>query len=366
MHRILQSVKDLFIDFEKQNENIKNLALLHDDVSVDLSGFDIAIMGIAGTNRISGVNKIRREFYKLYLPENAKIIDLGNLIFVDYNSVFDFFQQIANDLLDKNLKLIIIGGEEKLTKQFFKIFKEKRQKITSLSIGSEIDFTYHENWEDKFFLNYLLENQGFVLSHYHVGYQNFLFDYRTEKKLHQAKIKKIRLSEARKDLLDIEPYFRASTLISFDLSAIKYSDCPATTNPQPNGFSGLEACELAYWIGMSENLKIFGIYEYNHLRDTDNISAKLSAQIIWHFIDAYYYKSNKKIDSNNNFNTFFVKIKQENKDLKLKFLQDKRTNLWSLLKEINDKEYVYYCSYKDFELAQKGKLSRRIKGILNL
>jgi formiminoglutamase len=359
MHRILQSVKDLFIDFSENNDNIKNIALLHNNVNAKLSDFDIAIMGLADEREIDGINKIRKEFYRLFLPEKAKIIDFGNFILDYHDANVENLLKILNVVWNNNLKLLVIGGKEENNLYFFKFFNLIEKQIISTTIGAEIDFAPQEATSNKFFLNYIYKNPKVIEKHYHLGYQNYLFNFRLEEKLKQSKIKKIRLSQVRNDILDYEPSIRQSTLVSFDLTAIKYADCPATTTPQPNGFSALEACELAYWTGMSRNVKIFGIYEYNYLRDIDGISAKLSAQILWHFIYAYYL-SNKNISSNNNYNTFYVKIKQNEKNIKLKFKQDKRSNLWEL--EINNK--IYFCSLKDFQTTQKGDLSPRIKEIL--
>ena len=60
-----------------------------------------------------------------------------------------------------------------------------------------------------------------------------------------------------------EPLFRDSDVAIFDISAVRQSDAPGTMSPSPNGFYGEEICLLSRYAGISDNLKIFGLFDVN-------------------------------------------------------------------------------------------------------
>lgn len=93
-----------------------------------------------------------------------------------------------------------------------------------------------------------------------------------------------RVGAAKEDLEEMEPVLRNTHLLSFDISAIKYSDSPASSE-SPNGFTGEEACTLTRYAGMSPNISSLGIYGYLPQQDLNDLSAKQIAQMIWYFID---------------------------------------------------------------------------------
>jgi formiminoglutamase len=150
----------------------------------------------------------------------------------------------------------------------------------------------------------------------------------------------------------MEPVIRNTHLLSFDISAIKNSDAPASTQ-SPNGFTGEEACMLTRYAGMSNNISSFGIYGYLPQQDIHHLTAKQIAQMLWYFIDG---KSRSKqeaaIEDRNNFNEYHCTLTE----VDTIFLQSKKTGRWWL--QLPNKKFIA-CSYKDYVNASQNEIPER-------
>ena len=88
----------------------------------------------------------------------------------------------------------------------------------------------------------------------------------------------IRLGTLRSNLVVAEPFLRDAHLVSMDISAVKQSEAPGTRFSSPNGLLAEEACQLARYAGLSEQVSCFGIFEVNPKYDNHDQTAHLAAQ----------------------------------------------------------------------------------------
>ncbi len=342
MKKILQPLNNLFSNFSDENENISSIYKFHNIDNVDWSKFDIAILGISSEEEMGIPNAIRKQLYKLYLPENISIIELGNLLLSsDFQDKTKNIKIILDSILSKNIKLIVLGTKKRINSLFHNYFSEKNEEHSIVRITEKFKKNNVSNIKHPIIL----------------GYQNYLV---SKKETINSNIKAFRLSEVQADFLEYEPYFRTSIMTEINLSSIKFSDAPGTKNPQPNGFSAYEICKLANYAGLSEELNIFSIYNYNIKNDINKVTAKLSGQIIWHFIDALSRKKNFTNLNANNYSNYFVKISE---GLTLNFSHCSDTDRWWIK---NHEHKISACSYNDYNQAKENKLSTRIKKILQL
>ena len=79
-----------------------------------------------------------------------------------------------------------------------------------------------------------------------------------------------RLGDIKKNLHHVEPLFRNSDFVSFDMSSIRSSTFVSNVYSTPNGFDGEEACRIARYVGISDKITSFGIFEYNQFLDKLN------------------------------------------------------------------------------------------------
>lgn len=339
------------------NENrIASIDHLHKISNYLEKKYDIAFLNIYDKKNIIKPNLVRQHLYSLYKPQGVNIIDLGDLIYEDKNIFFNKIIDIFNLLNYNNTKLILISDNEKYNLFFFKYFNEINKKIKILNIDSRIDILGEtEN------LSYLSNSKNYkcISNLQIIGYQNYLVgDIISQKAKKEFNI--YRLSEVTAEISEIEPNFRNSDFVSLDISAVKSSDAPGSSKSSPNGFNSNEICKLAYFSGLSENIKVFGLHEINNKLDFNQTTSKLSAQIIWHFIDAYAL--NKKVNgSNKEFVIYYLDLEYNKIDIKLKFYHCKNTNRWWLEVIEDTNNNILACTNKDYELVKNKKLSKRLK-----
>src|SRR5665647_2604680 len=90
----------------------------------------------------------------------------------------------------------------------------------------------------------------------------------------------------------MEPYLRETDLVSFDFGSLKLSEAPGQVRNSPNGLTGEEACQLAWYAGIATNPGWFSIFRYSPSKDPQQNGAMMAAQIIWYFL----HGKSKKLD----------------------------------------------------------------------
>ena len=150
----------------------------------------------------------------------------------------------------------------------------------------------------------------------------------------------------------MERVLRNTSLLIFDINAIKYSDAPANKK-SPNGFSGEEACTLARYAGMSSRISTFGVYGYEPQNDVNELTAMQIAQMLWYFIDGVNRaKQEAAIEDRGYFNEYHCAFTE----VDTVFLQSKKTGRWWM--QLPNKKFIA-CSYKDYLLASSNEIPER-------
>jgi len=167
-----------------------------------------------------------------------------------------------------------------------------------------------------------------------------------------------RLGKVRSDMKYFEPFFRDALIHSFDISAVRQSDAPGTFNTSPNGFSGMEMCQMARFSGLSDHISVFLITEVNPLLDNRNQTSHLAAQIIWYFADAF---SQKTIETPNPADEKFTQyiVSLADSEFKLTFLKSNQTDRWWIKTPYEQRTQWKACSYQDYQMAGKQEIPER-------
>jgi hypothetical protein len=174
-----------------------------------------------------------------------------------------------------------------------------------------------------------------------------------------------RLGDVRKDLKMAEPVLRNADLLTFDISAVRFSDAPGNENASPNGFYGEEACQICWYAGLSERLSSIGFYEVNPDFDVNHQTAHLTAQMIWYFIEGFYHRRNEfPHETNDQFIRYRVQMEDFSDDLL--FFKSKRSDRWWLqvvrpenIQMKYERHYIVPCTYDDYKKALSNELPDR-------
>lgn len=381
-------LKDYFdpVSIETQNfENIAGNSGFPHSISVhtentnfrDISKFRIAILGVPegrnahGEGSEKGPDRIRAELYRLArIPGKSKIIDLGNMKKgVSFNDTIAGLTDILSFLIGGNIFPVIIGGSSALSVSIDRALSEKKIKYTLAAVDPRIDYMNEKRDPDSFnYLNTILHNHKSTLFHYiNIGYQTYLNDQQVVNRFLKRKSELVRIGDVRKAIYLTEPLLRDSDAAIFDISSVRQSDAPGTTSPSPNGFYGEEICLLSRYAGISDNLKVFCLFDVNPDFDIRNQTSGLAAQIIWFFLEGFSQKQYETPELGASNSGRFIKYHVRVTDLEddLIFVKSNLTDRWWMeLPAEDDKPGYIACSHEDYLKANHNEVPERwVRGI---
>lgn len=346
----------------------------------DLKRFRIAILGVPdgrnspGVGSSKGPDIIRDQLYRLSrIPGKVRIIDLGNMKNgLTFNDTIAGLTDILTLLLSEKIFPVIIGGSSSLVTAIDRCFSLSKTPYTLVTVDSRIDFHPERKEPDSYnFLNDIIYSNKSFLSHFiNIGYQTYLNDQQALNRLLRRRSELVRIGDVRQAIYLTEPLFRDSDVAVFDISAVRQSDAPAAYNPSPNGFYGEEICLLSRYAGISDKLKVFGLFDVNPGYDIRFQTSGLAAQIIWFFLEGFSQKQYETPSLNESNSGRFIRYHVRVTDLEddLIFVKSNLTDRWwiEIRTEQDDVQYVA-CSHEDYLKANINEVPDRwVKAIARI
>ena len=339
----------------------KHIAIYETELP-DITNADIVLVGINET-RGSGIfdladnaaDCIRRQLYQLhYWHTDVKIADIGNIkTGATLNDSYAAVKTVLAELFRMNKTVVLLGGSHDITLAQYFAYKEIQQVVEATCIDATINLKSENPLRSENFLLEMLTGEPNLVKHYnHIGFQSYFVHPRMLETMDKLRFDCYRVGAARENLDEMEPVIRNTHLLSFDISAIKYSDSPASSI-SPNGFTGEEACVLARFAGLSNKVNSFGIYGYLPQRDVKELSAKQISQMLWYFIDG---KSRSKQEASIEDRDYFNEYHTSFTEVESVFLQSKKTGRWWM--QLPNKKFIP-CSYKDYVHASQNEIPER-------
>ena len=346
----------------------------------DISKFKIAIFGVPegrnslNTGSLSGPDAIRGQLYSLAkIPGKSKMIDLGNMKQgVTFSDTIAGLSDVISVLINQNIFPVIIGGSSALITSVDKSFSALKTKYTMLAVDPRIDFSNDRKEPDSFnYLNNIIHNSKSTFDHYiNIGYQTYLNDQQVINRFLKRRFELVRIGDVRQAIYLTEPLFRDSDVVIFDISAVRQSDAPGTVSTSPNGFYGEEICLLAKYAGISDTLKIFGLFDVNPELDIRFQTSGLAAQILWFFLEGFSQKQYETPVLSKGNSGRFIKYHVKVTDLPddLLFIKSNLTERWWMeLPGEEDQSLYVACSHEDYLKANRNEVPDRwVKAVKRL
>lgn len=310
--------------------------------------------GANGDAEVQDFTAIRREFYKLSkLDFEIPVVDLGDL--VSGKSVEDshyILQEVLSECHTKRAIPVIVGGSNDFAFSLFSGLNFHQQNINYTQISNIISLKNDEGINEHTFLSKILGSKNFSIKNYHhLGYQKHLNEADSVKLIKEVEFDIVRLAEMMNSTERTEPYFRKADLVTVNCDAIESFSDAFSMNPQVNGLNRREICAYMKEIGLSENLKSVGIFNYN-IYTENQLNHQLLAQMLWYLIEGINIQQSHPKERQ--YEMFYVLIE----DRQYAFKRDTFSNLW-YFGDDEDIENCIPCSRKDFDEAKKGWLSAR-------
>jgi formiminoglutamase len=350
-----------------------NITIHTDNTPVkEIGRFKIALLGVpegrnspnAGSMR--GPDMIRGQLYKLAkIPGKSKIIDLGNMKQgVTFNDTIAGLTDVLSLLISENLFPIIIGGSSALIPAIDKAISQFFTKYTLTAVDPRIGFSNERKVPNSFnYLNSIINNHKSTFAHYiNIGYQTYLNDQQIINRFLKRRSELLRIGDVRQAIHLTEPLFRDSDIAIFDISSVRQSDAPGTISPSPNGFYGEEICLLSRYAGISDKLKVLGLFDVNPDFDIRNQTSGLAAQILWFFLEGFSQKQYETpvldISNSGRFIKYHVRVTDLDDDLI--FVKSNLTDRWWIELQVDNDQNLYVaCSHEDYLKANRNEVPDR-------
>ena len=335
---------------------------IYEEEFPDLDEAQIVLVGCGeqrGSGLIHGQSQapdiIRRHFYSLfYWHQDIHIADVGNIkpgsLFTDSYAAL---KTVVKELLNDGKTVIILGGSHDLTLSQYYAYGENKKTIEASCVDALIDLNIDSPFRQENFLMEMLTGEPNFIRHYnHIGFQSYYVHPRMLETMDKLRFDCYRVGHVKESIDEMEPVIRNSHLLSFDISAIAHGYAPANTI-SPNGFNGEEACVLMRYAGMSPNISSIGVYGYDAQHDTDELTAKQIAHMLWYVLDGRSRgRREAQLDEKDSFNEYHMAFAE----VETTFLQSKKTGRWWM--QLPDKKFIA-CSYKDYLLASSNEIPER-------
>lgn len=320
---------------------------------------DVLIIGVPFENgkiqkkEVSVPDNIRRALYGLaVINSNIRIADAGNLKSTSsLKGIFLAIRDITEYLKEMGVVPVFLGGSQELTSGICEAFKNERFFWLSL-IDAVCDVKKSvEKFDSTNYLSRIFKNLPNIFQFSLIGYQNHLVGDQLIKKT-PGTGEHLRLGELRNNIMQAEQLLRNSNVLSFDMGSVKYTEAPATTQKNPNGLRGEEACQLARFAGLSPNIKAFGLFETTAQKN-DNTTAKLAAEIVWYFLEALAQRKPAR-------ETTVFKVEIDGLDNPLVFKHEEESNRWWFeARSISGDSLEVACSEDDYRQAAENEIPER-------
>ncbi len=341
----------------------------------DLDAIDVVLFGVTenrGSSRKGSAqasDAVRSWFYRLAQGEGAwRVADLGNID--PGEALEDTYFAISGtleELIPKGILAVVLGGTADLLYAVQMGFTRMNRTTDLVFTGPELGIVEGEadQVNERNFLSKLVLHQGEHLFNYsHIGYQSYFTEKREEDMVEGLNFDIHRLGKVQQNIPGIEPVIRNGDIFGISMNAIRASEARAGTYPGPNGFYGDEVCQLTRYAGLSEKVKVLGVFDLDGEKDRpEGLTAGLVAQMIWYFVEGVYQRRAEDIYKDRSGFTRFIVEVEEGGEHNVVFYKSEKTDRWWMEvpypgEEVSSYHRSYFipCSYEDYLLASNGDI----------
>jgi arginase family enzyme len=345
------------------------------EASVNIEEADIAIVGVpevrnAWQNPSCSLapDEIRRQFYQLYAwRKDVRIIDLGNLrLGQSVEDTYHAVSEVVAFLVENNVIPVILGGSNDLAFANYRAYEMMERVANVVSIDSCFDLG-NENQpirSDAYVNKMVLQQPNFLLNYANIGFQSYMNSPESVNMMESLFFETYRVGLLRRNLEEVEPIVRNADMVSLDISAVRRPDAPGCPHNSSNGFYGEEICQIAKFVGLSDKLSSFGIYEYDPTLDFNNQTSQLIAHILWYFVEGFLFRQSEgHFKNKKDYRQFNISVTGALEEMV--FFNSKKSDRWWVIVPMYQKgkdqvqNYYLPCSRRDYQLACEDKISDR-------
>ena len=354
---------------------LHNILMYNPEASLNIEEADIAIMGVPEVRNTYrnpscslAPDEIRRQFYQLYnWRKPVRILDLGNLrLGQTVEDTYSAVSEVVAYLVENKVIPIILGGGHDLAYANYRAYELLERVVNVVDIDACFDLGTETApiRSDAYVNKLVLQQPNFLLNYSNIGYQSYMNSPESVNMMESLYFETYRVGFMRRNLEEVEPVVRNADMVSLDISAVRRPDAPGCPHNSSNGFYGEEICQISKYVGLSDKLSSFGIYEYDPTLDFNNQTSQLIAHILWYFVEGFLYRMNDgQFKNKDDYRQFNVSVSGALDELV--FFNSRKSGRWWVIVPMYQKDsdhvqnYYLPCSKRDFDLACEDKISDR-------
>ncbi len=305
----------------------------------------------------------RKYFYSLTKPKGLlNIVDMGMLRpGKTLQDTLDRLSEVVAYLLENKITPLIIGDTHALDLGQYKAYQNINKLINVLMVDALLDIDRDQELSSEGHLYKILTDQEGVLEKFTlIGQQGFLVNTEAVNLFEKFNFKSIRVGELKQHMHFAEPEIRNSDIVSFDTSAIRYSDAPDNKLKSPFGLTGEEACQLAWYAGNSNRTSSMGIYGFEEAVTAQSQTPKIAAVMLWHFVQAFYNFKESLYFEGSEYQKYRVAFEKTPEEII--FYKGVQSGKWWMRldsSEEQDVTKVIPCNHEDYLKAVQGEIPER-------
>lgn len=332
------------------------------DAEVVLIGAPESRNGLDNRSCSNAPDAIRRYLYGLRsFSKDLKLADAGNIRGKSVNDRYQALKEVTHWFLEKGCVVIIIGGTQDLTFPVFNALAAINDDVNMVVADAMVDLDVsNQDFSSRAWINKILENHKAIINDLSIlGLQNYLVSSQQDSLLQTNRYDTIRLGEIRgQGISKTEIPLRDGHLLSIDLRVVKghYQFSEKVTSP--HGLEPHEACQLSRYAGLSDQLKIFGIFEVATGNNIETENEVLGSQMVWHFLDGYINRfGDFPVRSLDEYKYFVVHLEEIGEGLR--FYQNPANGRWWMEVPGQTNMKVVACDYEDYRKALRKELPEK-------
>lgn len=332
----------------------------------DFSDYDAFLVGYQedrnSTNTGAGkaADCVREQLYALVATEKPlKICDLGNCrLGKTVKDSYIIVQELCKLLQPYNKPLIIMGGTQEITCTLAQeqLSEEEFPTITCIDAKIDLQLESEDFYNSNYIVNLAKTYKNVKINH--IALQEYLLHQAARDFLNARNFPHIRLGNVFHNAKHTEPMLREAQLISFDTTALRYSEFDANRDCLPAGLYVEDACQIAWYAGYSNEMNTFLLSEFNPLL-AQNVkpSASTCALLIWHVFDGISQRNAIDYEFNEDFYTTYH-VKNDILEHDVRFFEHTVTKqMWvELHLPYCAKTRVMPCNYSDYQMFSNGNM----------
>ena len=306
-------------------------------------------------------DSIRRLLYGLRKFDTGLLLcDAGNIGGQGLNDRYQALKEVTAWFLAKGTVVVVIGGTHELS---FPLYTALQSLVGSVNLvvgDAMVDLDpANKDFSSRSWINRITANQEGLTDLSLMGVQNYLMSPQQEDYIKERHFEILRLADLRgSNIARAEVSLRDAHFVSLDLRVVKNHRQFSDQVLSPHGLESYEACQISRYAGLSDQLKLFGLFEVPAQKEDTDTSHVLAAEIIWHFIDGFLNRyEDYPVRTLEEYKYHVVQLEELGEGLS--FYQNPVNGRWWMEVPSDNGKRVVACAYDDYRKTLRKELPEK-------